>query len=65
MNKECLIAFGLLLLVSAAGLGFYFTRGNGGDGSAYELTKPFVTNIVKKTVATGSIKPRKEVMIKP
>jgi len=65
MNKGCLIAFGLFLLISTAGLAFYFTRGNGGDGSEYELTRPFVTNIVKKTVATGSIKPRKEVMIKP
>jgi HlyD family secretion protein len=31
----------------------------------FEIKQPFVTDIVKKTVATGSIKPRKEVEIKP
>ncbi|MGD9162770.1 MAG: efflux RND transporter periplasmic adaptor subunit [Desulfobacteraceae bacterium] len=31
----------------------------------YDIKQPFVTDIVKKTVATGSIKPRKEVEIKP
>lgn len=31
----------------------------------FETTEPFVTNIEQKTVATGSILPRKEVEIKP
>ena len=31
----------------------------------FEIKQPFITDIVKKTVATGSIKPRKEVEIKP
>ncbi|MBN2612530.1 MAG: efflux RND transporter periplasmic adaptor subunit [Bacteroidales bacterium] len=31
----------------------------------YETKVPFVTNVVKKTVATGSIVPRKEIEIKP
>jgi len=31
----------------------------------YELKSPTVTNIVKKTVATGSVVPRKEIAIKP
>lgn len=31
----------------------------------YKTQQPFVTNIVKKTVATGAIVPRKEVNIKP
>ncbi len=31
----------------------------------YEIKQPFITDIVKKTVATGTIKPRKEVEIKP
>lgn len=31
----------------------------------YEVTKPFTTSIVKKTVATGKIVPRKEIEIKP
>lgn len=65
MNKGCLIAFGIFFLAATVGLVIYFSRNNGGDDNAYKLTKPFVTDIVKKTVATGSIKPRKEVMIKP
>jgi len=32
---------------------------------AYETEQPFVTNIVKKTVATGSVVPRQEIEIKP
>jgi HlyD family secretion protein len=31
----------------------------------YQTEKPFLTNIVKKTVATGSVIPRKEIEIKP
>ena len=31
----------------------------------YETTTPFVTNIIKKTTATGSVVPRKEIEIKP
>ncbi|MDY6790434.1 MAG: efflux RND transporter periplasmic adaptor subunit [Thermodesulfobacteriota bacterium] len=31
----------------------------------FETRSPFITNIVKKTVATGSIVPRKEIEIKP
>jgi HlyD family secretion protein len=31
----------------------------------YELKSPVVANIVKKTVATGSVVPRKEIAIKP
>ncbi len=31
----------------------------------YQTEKPFMTNIIKKTVATGSVIPRKEIEIKP
>lgn len=31
----------------------------------FQTKSPFITNIVKKTVATGSIVPRKEIEIKP
>jgi HlyD family secretion protein len=31
----------------------------------YKTELPFVTNIIKKTVATGAVKPRKEIEIKP
>ena len=65
MNKGCLIAFGLFLLVATAGLIYYFQTKDGEDMAKIELTKPKIDNIAKKTVATGTIKPRKEVNIKP
>lgn len=65
MNKGCLIAFGLFLLVGTAGLAYYFQTKDGNDMQNTELTKATIDNIIKKTVATGSIKPRKEVNIKP
>jgi HlyD family secretion protein len=65
MNKGCLIAFGLFLLTGTAGLAYYFQTKDGNDMQNTELTKATIDNIIKKTVATGSIKPRKEVNIKP
>ena len=35
------------------------------EGPSYETDKPIVADIVKKAVATGSIVPRREIMIKP
>ncbi|MBT8220327.1 MAG: efflux RND transporter periplasmic adaptor subunit [Bacteroidia bacterium] len=65
MNKGCLIALVAILVILTIGLGIYFTRNMSGEEDAYELTQPYITDIMQKTVATGSIKPRKEVMIKP
>ncbi len=65
MNKGCLIAFGLFLLIGTAGLAYYFQTKDGNDMENTELTKATIDNIIKKTVATGSIRPRKEVNIKP
>ena len=65
MNKGCLIAFGLFLLIGTAGLAYYFQTKDGNDMQNTELTKATIDNIIKKTVATGSIRPRKEVNIKP
>ncbi len=65
MNKGCLIAFGFFLLIGTAGLAYYFQTKDGNDMQNTELTKATIDNIIKKTVATGSIRPRKEVNIKP
>jgi HlyD family secretion protein len=46
-------------------LGYYFYNKSKQDPIVYKTEQPFVTDIVKKTVATGSIVPRKEVQIKP
>jgi HlyD family secretion protein len=65
MNKGCAIALGAILLLSTVGLVYYFSTKDSSEESGIELTKPTIDNVLKKTVATGSIKPRKEVNIKP
>lgn len=65
MNKGCLIAVGAVLVLMSLGLGYYFYQQNASDPEVYEVEKPSVEDIIKKTVATGAIKPRQEVLIKP
>ena len=65
MNKGCLfVALGFLAL-SVVGLAYYFYSQSGGGPVEYESTKAEVRTILNKAVATGSIKPRLEVNIKP
>ncbi len=45
-------------------LGYYFYKKANTDPVVYKTEAPFTTDIVKKTVATGSIVPRREVQIK-
>lgn len=59
---------GLLLLGLLAGFGWlasYFYHQAHAAPFAYQTEKPFTADIVKKTVATGSIVPQREVQIKP
>ncbi|RMG86601.1 MAG: HlyD family efflux transporter periplasmic adaptor subunit [Bacteroidetes bacterium] len=65
MNKGCVIALVLVLGVFSVLLGAYFYNQSKKDPVVYTFEKPTIANIVKKTVATGSIKPRQEVQIKP
>lgn len=65
MNKGCIIGLVAFLALLTAGLIFYFVQKSEAETSGIETTKAEIKNIVKKTVATGSIKPRKEVMVKP
>jgi len=65
MNKGCLIVGGIILFVLSLGLGYYFYDQSKKDPVVYDIEKPSIANIINKTVATGSIKPRKEVQIKP
>ncbi len=65
MNKGCLFSFIGFLVLSAIGLVYYFSQQGSKTSENFETEKPVVTDIVKKTVATGSIKPRLEVQIKP
>ncbi|MFK8104098.1 MAG: efflux RND transporter periplasmic adaptor subunit [Saprospiraceae bacterium] len=65
MNKGCAISLGLLLLLITLGLGYYFTQDSGDEPDRLETIKPKIDDIISKTVATGAIKPRQEVLIKP
>jgi len=65
MNKGCVISLAAVLVLFSIFLGVYFYQQNAKDPVVYDTSKPEVTDIIKKTVATGSIKPRREVLIKP
>ena len=65
MNKGCLIALAVVFGILSIGLGYYFYQQSKKDPVVYEIEKPSIANIINKTVATGSIKPRQEVQIKP
>ncbi|MEL6865330.1 MAG: biotin/lipoyl-binding protein, partial [Bacteroidota bacterium] len=65
MNKGCIISLVALLVLVTAGLGYYFVQQADEENQGIEVTKAEIKDIIKKTVATGSIKPRQEVQIKP
>ncbi len=65
MNKGCVISLAAVLVLFSIFLGVYFYQQNAKDPVVYDTNKPEITDIIKKTVATGSIKPRREVMVKP
>lgn len=54
----------LLLAVFVGTLVFLYQKSQP-KPEVFEVQKPQVTNIIKKTVATGSVVPRKEIEIKP
>ncbi len=65
MNKGCLFSLGGGLVLATIGLGIYFYQQRQVKQESFETERPVITDIIRKTVATGSIKPRLEVMIKP
>jgi HlyD family secretion protein len=64
MKKVFLSLFILVVLGLTGWLGYYFYKKSKKDPVIYKTESPFVTTIVKKTVAVGSIVPRKEINIK-
>jgi len=65
MKKGCLITFLAIIALGSLGLVYYFYQQNQKDPYTYQSVKPEINDIIKKAVASGSIKPRKEVSIKP
>ncbi|RIJ36631.1 efflux RND transporter periplasmic adaptor subunit [Pontibacter oryzae] len=64
MKKVLLGLFIVVFLGLSGWLGYYFYKKANTDPVVYKTESPFETEIVKKTVATGSIVPRKEVQVK-
>jgi len=65
MKKGCLISSILIFVLLSGGLFYYFYTNNKKDPVVYEYVKAQKGDIEIKAVTTGSIKPRKEVNIKP
>ena len=64
--KKFLKIFFLLVLVGLFGYTLYFLYMKSKPKPVtYQTKSPFVANVIKKTVATGSVIPRREIEIKP
>ncbi|RIV42980.1 efflux RND transporter periplasmic adaptor subunit [Flagellimonas pelagia] len=65
MKKSVTIAILLLIVIVFGGSMYYLYQKNAEDPVIYETETPSTQTIVKKAVATGSILPLEEVLIKP
>jgi len=65
MKKAVPISIGALLVLLFAGTLVFFYKKSQAEPVRFETESPFRADIVKKTVATGSLVPRKEIEIKP
>ena len=65
MKKVLLIIFLVLIVGGCAWLFIYLYNKSKEKPELWETKTPKIDNIVKKTVATGSVVPRKEIEIKP
>lgn len=64
MKKVITIVVVILLIASFIGTGYFLYQKSVEEPIVYETDSLYVTDIIKKTVATGSIVPRKEIAIK-
>jgi HlyD family secretion protein len=65
MKKSFSILFGLVVLIVFSGTIYYLYSKSEKPPTLFETETAFVTTIIDKTVATGSVVPRREVEIKP
>ena len=65
MKKSVTVFILVFILVTFAGAMYYLYSKNQEDPVVYNTEKPTMRDIVRKTVATGSILPMEEVLIKP
>lgn len=65
MNKIVKYVLIGLLVLAALWAAVFFIKSNSKSSVVYETQKPFISNIEKKTVATGKVVPEDEIEIKP
>ncbi len=65
MKKSITRIILILIILTFGGAMYYLYQKNAEDPVVYETEKPSKKTIIKKTVATGSILPLEEVLIKP
>ncbi|MCB0475221.1 MAG: efflux RND transporter periplasmic adaptor subunit [Flavobacteriaceae bacterium] len=65
MKKSITLTILIFIVVTFTGAMFYLYSKNAENPVVYKTEKPKTENIVYKTVATGSILPQEEVLIKP
>ncbi|MFK5972140.1 MAG: efflux RND transporter periplasmic adaptor subunit [Flavobacteriaceae bacterium] len=65
MNKIVKYILIGLLVLGAIWAALFFIKSNSKSAITYETSKPFISSIEKKTVATGKVVPEDEVEIKP
>ncbi|MBN1378115.1 MAG: efflux RND transporter periplasmic adaptor subunit [Gammaproteobacteria bacterium] len=64
MKKYAMILVACVIALLFLGTAIFLYRKSQQDPVVYEVEKPYITDIIKKTVATGKVVPRKEVSIK-
>jgi len=65
MNKILKYSLIGILVLGALWAAAFFIKSNSKSAVTYETSKPFISNIEKKTVATGKVVPEDEIEIKP
>jgi len=64
--KKVLRFFGIIIIIGIfIGTILFFVKKSQTKSEEYTTSSPFISNVIKKTVATGSVIPRKEIEIKP
>ncbi|HHP7241304.1 MAG TPA: efflux RND transporter periplasmic adaptor subunit [Cyclobacteriaceae bacterium] len=64
MKRFFIVLIIIIFVALFIGTGYYLYQKSAEPSVVYETDKPFRTDIVKKTIATGSIMPRKEIALK-
>jgi HlyD family secretion protein len=65
MKKLIYIVLGGIFLIAVVGSLVMLYQKSKKKDAIYEIKSPFIANVIKKSVATGKVKPRREIAIKP